>query len=816
MRSTLLGISLLALGTAHADPAPFDLAGPNIEVEVTRGERTLPAAQVPNLSPGDRLWMKADLPTGQSAHYLMVAAFLRGATNPPPAAWFFRCETWTSACAKAGLTVTVPKGAEQLLLFLAPQTGGDFNTLVSAVRGRPGAFVRTSQDLNQATLDRSRLDAYLAAVRRLGEVDPSQLREAAPLLARSLAIKVDEKCLEKMPVLQAPCLAQGREALILDDGHSVSIAQQLTSGPASDLAMEASNTPQLKSGNYGPFIGSIFDIARILDSFRTARYQYFPALTSAHGRELSLTLNAPPSFHDPKSVLVVALPAVEVLQSPPLHTVNPTEVLCARKDPLVLPVEGAPLVFSTGYAHDLVLRVVTGNGAPLDLPARPDAARGGLVVETTPLTAVALRDGGVGSLRGQWGFDPYEGPSFKLVDAREQAWKLAEGDAADVIVGRADTIHLRADNISCLDRLALLDPAARQSRLEWKKTSSNEVEVRLPLQEAKPGELTLLINEFGRPEPQHLALHAFAEAGHLDLFTMHAGDTEGVLRGNRLDEVGTLTFAGVQFTPGTLSTSAGKDELVMLAQSGSDTQLLKPGAASKALVVLQDGRSFDVKVSVDAPRPSAVLIGKTMLTPAADTNGFRLANENELPLGARLTFSLRAQSPPLFTHNERVEVATTDGLSSAVLGLGTSAMVLQGPRVAVATLDPAQALGSSAFGPLRFRRVVDGVAGEWHPLATLVRLPSVAGIDCPATSEDTCSLSGSNLFLFDSISSDPGFTRPTRVPDGFTGQTLRVPHPVNGQLYVKLRDDPGVVSVVVVDVKAPPSESSGPDTHAQR
>jgi hypothetical protein len=163
-----------------------------------------------------------------------------------------------------------------------------------------------------------------------------------------------------------------------------------------------------------------------------------------------------------------------------------------------------------------------------------------------------------------------------------------------------------------------------------------------------------------------------------------------------------------------------------------------------------------------------------------------------------------------------VEVATTDGLSSAVLGLGTSAMVLQGPRVAVATLDPAQALGSSAFGPLRFRRVVDGVAGEWHPLATLVRLPSVAGIDCPATSEDTCSLSGSNLFLFDSISSDPGFTRPTRVPDGFTGQTLRVPHPVNGQLYVKLRDDPGVVSVVVVDVKAPPSESSCPDTHAQR
>jgi len=41
--------------------------------------------------------------------------------------------------------LTVPKDAQQLLVFLAPETGGDFNTLVNAVRGRPGAFVRTSR-----------------------------------------------------------------------------------------------------------------------------------------------------------------------------------------------------------------------------------------------------------------------------------------------------------------------------------------------------------------------------------------------------------------------------------------------------------------------------------------------------------------------------------------------------------------------------------------------------------------------------------------------------------------------------------------------
>src|SRR5215469_16840862 len=152
-------LALLAhAGSAAA--APFDLAGPTLEVEVTRGGRTLPAAEVPSLAVGDRLWVKADLPTGGAARYLMVAAFLRGATEPPPDNWFFVCETWTRRCAKEGLTLTLPEEARQVLVFLAPQTGGAYRTLVNAVRGRPGAFVRTSQDLNQAALDHARLDAY--------------------------------------------------------------------------------------------------------------------------------------------------------------------------------------------------------------------------------------------------------------------------------------------------------------------------------------------------------------------------------------------------------------------------------------------------------------------------------------------------------------------------------------------------------------------------------------------------------------------------------------------------------------------------------
>jgi len=167
------------------------------------------------------------------------------------------------------------------------------------VRGRPGAFVRTSQDLNQATLDRSRLESYLSTIHLLNGSDPAKLAQVAPLLARSLGIKVDEKCLDRLPQLQAPCLMQGQEALILNDGHSTSIVEALTSGPGSDLAMEASFTPQLSYGYYSPYIASVLDIARIFESFGTAQYQYIPALASHRGDKLALTLNTAPSFHNP-------------------------------------------------------------------------------------------------------------------------------------------------------------------------------------------------------------------------------------------------------------------------------------------------------------------------------------------------------------------------------------------------------------------------------------------------------------------------------------------------------------------------------------
>ncbi len=171
----ILAVGLAAITgpqVARAETAAFDLSGPRVEVKVSRNGKPLPISEVANLQPGDKLWVHPDLPDTQSARYLLIVVFLRGSTNPPPDNWFIKLETWRKQVRDEGADVIVPKEAQQALIFLAPETGGDFSTLRNAVQGKPGAFVRASQDLNQASLDRTRLEKYLADIHEAQDLDP--------------------------------------------------------------------------------------------------------------------------------------------------------------------------------------------------------------------------------------------------------------------------------------------------------------------------------------------------------------------------------------------------------------------------------------------------------------------------------------------------------------------------------------------------------------------------------------------------------------------------------------------------------------------
>ena len=817
----VLSTSLLLVATsllAYADPAPFDLVGPKLKVTVTRDGQTLPISAVPNLAEGDQVWIKADLPEHQSAHYLLIAAFLRGSTNPPPPEWFFRSETWKDTEGK-GLTITVPAGAQQVLVFLAPETGGDFKTLIGAVRGRPGAFVRASQDLNQAALDRSRLDAYIAAVNKLNASDPAALKEQVPLLARSLAIKADSNCFDKPTEQQAPCLMQNEDSLILNDGHSTSIVEALTSGNPADLAMQLSYAPQAGFGYASPYVAAVIDIARIMESFHSAQYQYIPALGTQRGDSLDLMLNAPPSFHNPKSVLVAALPAVEAPQPPPLHVVDPKQSYCAEKTPLVLYVNGAPLVFSTGYSHDAVLHVKTKEGKSVDLAVTPDPGKGGFIVQSKDFKASDFGPTVEGSIEATWGFEKYNGPTFQLKTTQDSHLELAAGDKDALVVGREDTVHLQTQDASCIDEIALKDATGKEEKTAWKVTKPNEVEVKLPLDKLPAGELTLEVKQFGEAQPQSIALRAFAEPGHLESFRVHAGDAQGVLKGSRLDEVASLSLHGVEFVPGKLTSSMGSDELPMTAKDPKAAAALKPADIKSAEVKLSDGRVLKVDAALTAARPSVMLISKNVefAATAGEASNIQLgdvASSDELPQDAKLTFSIHAQTPPTFSRKDEIEVASQDESFSTVLSIADGTMTLADAKVAVATIYPAKAFGMSAFGPLKFRAISDGVQGDWQPLTTLVRLPKLQSLKCPPAADQTCLLTGTDLFLLDSVSNDVEFEPSVQVPDGFAGSALNVPHPVHGILYVKLRDNPSVVNQVTQAELRPSPAPTGKHSEA--
>jgi hypothetical protein len=809
----LLLFCCMVSSTLYAADLEFDLAGPKVDVHVKRGEVTLPISEVPNLLPGDRLWIHTDFPESQSNHFILVVAFLRGSTNQPPSDWFTRVETWTRGDRDEGIFITVPKDAQQALIFLAPATGGDFKTLRTAVRDRPGVFVRAVQDLQLASQDRMRLNTYLAKVKESSQYDPKLLKDRAESTARSLGIQLDKQCFDKPSEQQAPCLMQQTDNLVLDSTNAQSRVDQLTSGATGDMMNQIIYSPMGGAGAYSPYIGAIMDAIKIFAQLHMAHFQYIPALALPTKDTLNLRLNVPPSFRDPKSVVVVALPPVGAAKLPQLEPVNPADNFCAQKPGLVLPVVGAPLIFSTQLAYGLALRIETKSG-PVDLPVEADAAQGGLVL-AHPAPALPAGDL-TGVLHGKWGFDDWEGPHFHLRSAVAGTWAVAAGDESALVVGREDTLHIEGENSLCVDRIEEQTAGSNPLKLAWKSPKPGQLEVTMPMKDAAPGPVDLGIYQFGLEKPDQLALRAYAEAAALDRLTLSTGDTKALLKGNRLDEVEKASLRKIVWMPAALSRVQDFDQLAMTANSS--TSALKPGKDYFASVLLRDGRLLRVPVTVESPHPQVTLLSEgTQESVSAAPSPVHLGSPDDLPVERRLVFFLRSDVPDEFPRDEKVEVAADDNSFHTMLTLADGSLMLEDAKTVLGVVEPLLRFGSSAFGPLHARAVsADGVNGTWLELGTLVRLPGFKELQCTRSIFKPCTLTGTNLFLAESIASTPEFDNPVDVSPDFTGTQLSVPHPAHGVLYLKLRDDPDTVQTLtlpVIPATPPVALKSAPAAH---
>lgn len=775
----LAALSALFANVAQAQQNGFDLAGPDVSVMVRRGDVELPVAAVPALRGGDTLTAKALLPDDQAARYLLVVAFLRGATNPPPKDWFFSVETWNRK--KNVLTVTVPEGAEQVLLFLAPEAGGGFSAVRGAVRGRPGVFVRAAQDLYQASLDRQRLDAFVGAIGRIGERAPERLGTAAPVLADALRIKLNADCLLRQRALQATCLTQQRDSLVLQAQRGATLTETLTGAPV-DLAYRVAATREGGAGYYSPYIGLARDLARLFGAFRSAQYQYLPALALGQGQAIHLQLNSAPSFQNPRSVLVAPLPPIGDAPPPLWRSAAPGALCLARPD-LVLPLDDASLLFATDYARDLVLRVTGADGRVSTLPLTPDAERGGLILANgAGQTAGPVTEAVV---QGRWGFDAFSGPRVPAQLDGPGAW-TAQPDAT-VIVGRDHPLTLRGGAAACVAGLTLRDAAGLSRSLTWKSAAPDALDVTLPLAKTRPGALTLTVVRFGAVAPDQIALTGRAEPSRLDRFTIHAGDREGVLEGARLDQVAGLTLGATRFAAGTLTRVGEGDRLTL----SSEQPLAEAGES--AAVQLRDGRTATVAAMIAPARPVATLLDRRV---AYDTPTGALPielPEGLVPTGATLTFSTRIAGG-LSGGEDGVEIANGD--TTKRLTIASGAVQRVGDDIAVTTIAPQSAFGAAAAGALRFRPWRGGAAGAWQPLGSLVRLPVLSGVAC----RERCTVSGRDLFVVAAIGTTPDMKDATPLPAGFVGGSVEVPA-TQDALYLRLHDAPDAVLRVTMPAK---------------
>jgi hypothetical protein len=878
---------------SYAVDSRFDLIGPKIDVRVTRDGQTLPIAAVPNLQPGDKLWIHPDLPSSQSVHYLLICVFLRGNTNPPPDDWFFRIETWDPKIRDEGAFVTVPADAQQAVMFLAPETGGDFKTLKSAVRGRPGAFVRASQDLIEAGFEEARIEKYIASIRRVPPADATALLKHSDLLSRTLALKPNDACFKQPVDMQFTCLTQTGSQIVLDDGNGQTLSNVLN-GPTSDLISQASYTAAAGGGMYSAYVGAIVDVVRIMSNLHSAQYQYIPAISFPQDDAMNLRLNTPPSFHNPKSVLVIALPSVQAAVTPPLRPADPNEVTCLIKPSVVLPIEGAPLVFSTDFAHDLVLHLNTPPGAPSepDIPLTPDAYYGGLVLQKDQQHHIPLHDATplqptssvpaepnpfanpslaphatapppkpqpkpallTGVIMGRWGFDAFTGPTVHLQQLPGADWTIVPSAIAgreptyDLIAGHTATLLLNSTGSACVHTITAhpsgQDPFPVPFKSEPKPDQPNIVALTLPLEhDLTPGDLHLAIQQYDQPKTDELSARTFSEPATVATLELHAGDKTLVVTGTRLGEIDKITLGDLVFSPApdasydtqpANSASAGTLHFALPANAPAP-----PTHVSESLtasIALRDGRTLSLPLTVSAPRPVIALLRKSAIPDAKSSNTY-LANPDDLPLSSLFTFTLK--SPDRFPRNGQIEIETLDGTLRTVLTLAPSGgLLLQDPHTIVATLDPLRSFGPSAFGALRMRAIYPVVAShhndrhaqpdtpadsasgtpssdtdeddpsspasDWLPLVTLVRVPTLSQLQCPADITQPCTVTGFNFFLLQSVSVSPDFSDPVPVPDGYTGTSLTLPHPSAATIFFKLRDDPASIDSAVLTMPVPP------------
>jgi hypothetical protein len=518
---------------------------------------------------------------------------------------------------------------------------------------------------------------------------------------------------------------------------------------------------------------------------------------------MNLKLNSPPSFYNPKSVIVIALPKIEPSRVPNLRLEDSTQSFCLASPSMSLPFRGAPSLFSTSFPHDLVIAFGPEESG-VHIALVPDAYDGGLI-PANPIPEGLLdrfetkaSDGSVtvqGRLEGRWGFDQLDGPTLNFQYSPGDDWKLVSSKA--FMAGEDVEVALRGRGTACIHQITISNSSDDSSPVQFDRASGNDnLVLHLPFKDRSAGTYSLAIAQHGTPAIAKVGITVYSNDIRIDKMLLGTGGS-AILLGQHLQKVVSVKVGDQTFVP------------INAAPEERGLQLRAPHApatdnAPSATVLLQNGGVMTVPVAVEEPGATlkVLSVDSTLVTPKAEIP-IGLGSQRDIALHGILHFVV--QSEGVYPRGQDIEISTADDAVRTRISLSSGDLILQDDHTAVGAVDLDKAFGESAFGELRIRAIPsDGTVGNWVTLGRLVRRPHITAVRCTSVDVPTCMVEGSDLFLALAFSTTADFASPIPVPTGFDGSNFAIPmkpYPRTSTLYVRLRDDPDGFATIKIPAR---------------
>ena len=465
-----------------------NVPGPNVEIEIKRGNARMPASLVPYTKPGDVLIVKFPFanPSLQKHRFHTLLANLRG-IDTPTVEHYALFENGNYA---KDFEITVRDGYSPVVLLFpeaGERAGRGVPQLTEKLQKSPAIFLQAASASVDTAAQRSRADELLRALRSGLEKEMTTRKARLNSFAADLNIKLNQDCFSEEPGLRTPCLLRSATSQLQNVPHD---ATKLIGDLMADQVMRAA------PARYSFYLGAVLDLYFFFAHAHTPpQYKLVPGALLTHNGKTVLGLDQPyDADANPAPVAYVSVPSpTEGPPDTPTIETDTNDVTCLRGAKVVLPVEIKG--DASDYATDWRLELFDDAGHKQS--AIPIGA-------ATPVSGAALdaslvdhnRLPALGHLKARvsakWGFVQLSSDVFSIAMPQHAA------PQAEIFLASAgDSALLKLTGASgyCVEKVSFRDALGREATATINSRSDSEVIASLDLRQIARGSGHVIVEQ---------------------------------------------------------------------------------------------------------------------------------------------------------------------------------------------------------------------------------------------------------------------------------------------------------------------------------